>query len=152
MEPVSVATSILAIIKGITTIVESLNDLKPAYEGVNLSVTLLISQLSTLKAALGQISEWVTTRLYAVPKHEQLVADLSTSVEGCEVLILVLDEQIQRVQPDGTEGLGFRNKLRYMWDDDKIKEYLGHLGNHTNALNLLLTALQWLVDLHFLLW
>ena len=99
MNPLTIITSILGITRGITTIVKNLHDLRSKYQAVSLTVSLLISQLSTLKAALGQISEWITMSLYADFKHEQLVADLNTSMEGCHILILVLDEQIHRVRP-----------------------------------------------------
>ena len=60
MDPASIlalAQSVLGIIGVIAKNVNALSTLQAKYRNADLSVFLLIGQLSTLKAALGQISE-----------------------------------------------------------------------------------------------
>ena len=94
MDVVSVAASVIGIVDVITRSVNSLLDLQTRFKKADLTVSLLIGQLSTLKAALNQISEWITTSLITVPQHHQLVMDLTVSLKSCKFLILLLDERM----------------------------------------------------------
>ena len=146
MDPASVtalAGSVVGIVDVIGRSLSYLLDLQTKYRNANLTVSLLIGQLSTLKAALNQISEWITARLVGVPQHEQLVADLDISLEACKILILVLDNRISCLGRGATSELRAVDKAQFLWEEKGMNDYLNHLNNQINALNLLLTALQW---------
>jgi len=123
--------------------VDFLLGLQSKYRKADLSMSLLIGQLSTLRAALNQISEWIDSELNT-PRHQQLVADLTVAIEGCQLLILVLETRVDELQKDEvTEKLKPMGKISYLWEESGMREYLNHLNNQINALNLLLTAIQW---------
>lgn len=117
-------------------------DLKARYNCVDLKVSLLIGQLSTLKAALKQITEVIDASL-VVPRH-QLVHDLETSVGCCEVVILVLDDRLCSLHRNEVNGLDTLSKAQFVWDEKTMDDYQNLLNNQIGALNLLITALQWL--------
>ena len=147
MDPVSVvgvAGSIVTIVGVISGSLQSLLDLQGRYKKANLSVSLLIGQLSTLKAALNQISAWINTSLVNVTQHEQLVLDLTTSLDGSELLILLLNERLNSLKRSSTTSLDTLGKGQLLWGEKDMQEYLNQLDNQISALNLLLTALQWL--------
>jgi hypothetical protein len=146
MDPISatgLATSLISTVDIIARSVSFLLALQTRYRQADLTVSLLIGQLSTLKAALNQICEWIKTKLVAVPRHEQLVKDLNVSIEGCKVLLLVLDERIVSCERSEDDSLNAMGKARLLWAGSDIDQYLAQLNNHIIALNLLLTALQW---------
>ena len=146
MDPVSVAGLTAALLGTVNTIAKSVGflvNLQTKYKQADLTVSLLIGQLSTLKSALNQISEWVTVSLVAVSQHEQLVSDLTISVQGCRVLLLLLDDRINSFERNKANTLNFRDKARLLWTESDTSQYLTHLNNQITALNLLLTALQW---------
>lgn len=148
MDPISavgLTASLVGTINIITKSVNSMLALQTRYRQTDLTVRLIIGQLSTLKAALNQICDWITTSLVAVPEHEQLVLDLTTSVESCKVLLLILDDRINilNIDRDGVESLSILSKIRLLWAETESSRYLTHLNNQISALNLFLTASQW---------
>lgn len=141
---VGVTGAIVGIIDVITRSVRSLCYLQAKFKGTNLTISLLVGQLSTLKAALNQISEWIDTSLVAVQKHQRLVFDLKVSLESCKVVIQLLGDRICQFEQINGNTVSVQGRILYLWGQSGITEYLNHLNNQTSALNLLLTALQWL--------
>lgn len=144
--------SILGLISSLITIagvtkgsVTRLRSLQSNYKNSSLAVSLLIGQLNTLKAALDQITEWVSSSLIDITKHQQLVLDLSTSVESCRVLLTILDQRISQLTWSDEDTLDFNGKIIFLWGKLGLNDFTNHLSNQTNALNLLLTALSWYV-------
>lgn len=144
MDPISVvglAASLVTIVDMVAKSINSLHTLRTKYSTADLTIRLLIGQLGTLKAALNQISEWITSSLVDVPRHEQLVLDLMNSIEGCEVLLSLLNDNISSLRKN--ENLSVLVKARLVRRENILHEYLSLLDNQVNALNLFLTALQW---------
>ena len=145
MEPVSViglGGALLGIIDVLTSSVESLRNLQTRYKITHLRFWSVVGQLSTLKAALSQISEMIKSGPFARPHHQQLEADLKVSLDNCGALISVLDDQLQPSKGEETASLGTRRKIRFLWEEDSMNEFLDLLNNQINAIYILLTAIQ----------
>lgn len=144
MDPISVtglAVSVVTIVDRVAKSINSLHTLRIRYSNADLTTRLLIGQLSTLKAALSEISRWITGSLADAPRHEQLTLDLMNSIEGCEILLTLLDDHISSFQRN--ENLSVRDKARLLWGENASNQYQTLLNNQINALNLFLLALQW---------
>ena len=98
MEIIGITGSIFGMVDIIARSVSYLIELRATYNRADLKITLLISQLSTLKIALERISSWIETRQTNIPEQQQLADDLTVSMEGCKVLIMLLDERICRLK------------------------------------------------------
>ena len=145
MEPVTaigLAGSIAGLIEVAAQSISTLRTLQHRWKAVDLTISLLISQLTTLRTALNQIEEWTATSLNA-SQHYQLIIDLQASLESCEMLLLVIDGQLKGLDWSDSSVLSFESKVKIMLQDKNIKECTNHLGNQSTALNLLLTALNW---------
>jgi len=146
MDPASAIGLTGAIIGAMDVIsrsISSLIDLQSRYKSADLKVNLLIRQLSTLKAALNQIAELIDANLVAVPRHQQLVDDLKTSVDCCEAVICALNDRLCSLHRNEVNGLDTLNKVRFVCDEKTMDYYQNLLGNQINALSLFLMALQW---------
>lgn len=146
MDPVSaigLAGSVVGIVDVLAKSVNFLLNLQTKYKQADLTVSLLIGQLSTLKAALNQISEWITSRLDSIPQHEQLVSDLTISIQSCEFLVSALDDRINSFERNAAHTLNALGKAQLLWEESGTTAYINLLNNQINALTLLLTALQW---------
>ncbi|KAL9118392.1 MAG: hypothetical protein Q9187_005062, partial [Circinaria calcarea] len=139
---VGVAGAIVGVMDVITRSVRSLYHLQTMFKGSDLTISLLIGQLSTLKAALNQINEWIDTTLVNVQQRRQLVLDLNASLESCKVVIQLLDDRVSHFGRINNTAMCMQSRVLYLWEQTGITEYLNHLNNQTTALNLLLTALQ----------
>jgi len=148
MDPVSVLgliSSLITIADVIKGSLTRLRSLQSNYQNSSLAISLLIGQLNTLKAALDQITEWVSSSLVNITKHQQLVLDLDTSVESCKVLLMFLDQRIGQLTWSDEDALDVKGKIVFLWEKLGLNDFTNHLNNQTNALNLLLTALNWCV-------
>ena len=146
MDPVSIvglAGSVLGTIDIMTRSIISLRHLQQQWKGADLTVSLLIGQLATLKAALQQISHWISISLAAGPQYHQLVTDLDSALESCALLIVFIDNHLSRLEWNEANKLNFESRARAVLEDKSIKDCVGHLNNQANALNLLLTASNW---------
>lgn len=145
MDPVSaigLAGSIVGIIDVATRTISALRALQQRWRVADLTISLLISQLTTLRAALNQIEEWISASLNPI-EHYQLVMDLEASLESCETLLLFIDGQLSHLDWKDSNGLSIESKMRVALQDKVVKECATHLANQSTALNLLLTALNW---------
>jgi hypothetical protein len=99
MDPVSItglASSILGIMDMIGKTVDSLSGIRSRWKQANLTVTLMTSQLSTVKAALNEIGEWISSDPAAETAHHQLVIDLGQSVNSCNLLIAFINHYVSK--------------------------------------------------------
>ena len=147
MDPVSIVAlthTALSIVNVIAKNINALSILQARYRNADLSVFLLIGQLSTLKAALGQISEWIKVEgLAAQSEHLQLVEDLNVALNGCQILISILDDRVnQLANKEDSNSLKVRGKIVFLWEEQELNVYVTHLNNQVNALTLLLSAIH----------
>ena len=143
MDPVSItglAASIVGIIDIIGRTVDSLSGIYSRWKHANLTVMLMISQLSTVKAALNEIGEWISSDPAAETAHHQLVIDLRQSVNSCHLIVAFINHHISKFDWRETDDLTFKSKLRILLQDNATKDSLGALNSQVNALDLLLTA------------
>jgi hypothetical protein len=134
------------IIELTATCVTRLRVAEKRYQKADLTITLLMSHLSTLKAALTQIQTWVGSDSFLSSQHYQLIMDVDAALAGCYLLLGVLDEHISKLNWDSEDELDFTSKARVVLNHRVTKECIGHLSHQSIALNLLLTAFQWYVQ------
>lgn len=114
MDPVSVlglAGSIVGIIEVAARSIVALRALQQRWKTADLTINVLISQLTTLKAALSQIKEWISNSLSA-SQHYQLVMDLGASLASCDTLRLFIDGQLSHLNRNDSNALDFESKIK----------------------------------------
>ena len=146
MDPVSIlsaAASAITVIQLCTKSLDTLRQLQNRYTNADLTIRLLITQLSTLKTALRQISEWITTSVDTVPQDVEV--DLAMSLDGCRFLVEGLNERLGLLEYDKDTSLSLRRKAQLLWGEKERTDFLMLLSHNLAALQLLLTAMQWYV-------
>jgi hypothetical protein len=147
MDPVSViglVGAIIGVIDVISRNISTLKDLQSRCKIADLKASLLIGQLSTLQAAFKQIVELMNTSIIATFCYRQLVDDFKASLDCCKAVILLLEEILCALRRGEYNGLDVMSRVQFVRDEKNMTDYLNLLSNQINALNLLLTALQWL--------
>ena len=145
MDPVSatgLAGSVIGLIDVAARSISALRALQRRWKAADLTITLLISQLMTLRAALNQIEEWITASPNA-NQHYQLIIDLGASLESCEILLLFIDGKLNELDWSDNNVLSFESRIKIALQDTAVKECATHLANQSMALNLLLTVISW---------
>lgn len=108
-----------------------------------MAVALIMGQISTLKAALEQISQWMQTDADTLISHYQLVMDLEVALHGSRLSITFIHDHVATLMRDEYNELTFKSKAGAMAQDNTVQQCAKHLNHQTGALHLLLTALNW---------
>ena len=81
--------------------------------------------------------------LTAQSEHLQLVEDLKVALDGCRILISILDGRVdQLANREGSDSLKAKGKIVFLWEEQELNVYVTHLNNQVNALTLLLSAIH----------
>ena len=147
MDPVNTTGAILGIIDVVTRSILVLRDLRERYNAVALTVSNLITQLNSLKAALEKISEWISSDLIDVPQHHQLVIDLEEAIVCCRVLVHSVDDQLQKLKHNEQGSFDMPSKIQVVFKTNDFKDFQNFIQRQISALNLLLTACNWYIPI-----
>ena len=126
------------VIHSVTKVAKRLNEVRESYNNVALNTTLVASQLNTIRAALEALYEWRASDQDSSGTSRQLDKDLGMSLSCCAILIRVIDDKLD--ESGYTSGL--KQKIRYLWLENILKEYISNLEGQVRALQLLLTIFQ----------
>jgi DNA-directed RNA polymerase specialized sigma subunit len=146
VDPLSIIGGVGAaagIIVTITKTVKHLNDLQTKYKDAEMSITQLMRQLLSIKASLIQIQEWTELNLSRSPREKELVDAFGISFEGCKEAMDAMAEEVAKLVQDGINGDMRTMRTRYLWNEDTMKDHQGRLESQVQALQLLLSAVQW---------
>lgn len=125
MEALSIlgaASSVFSILDVASHSINSLRTFKQHWDDAGMRITLLIGQINTLKAALEQISEWVSTTATSVPQHHPLVSDLEQSLYSCRILVNFVNDHVSSLLTDQYNELLFKSKAQAMIQDRKVRD------------------------------
>ncbi|KAF7900085.1 hypothetical protein EAF00_004421 [Botryotinia globosa] len=142
MDPASILTLIGSVFttgKVIMSLITNLATLKSKYKSASLMASHLIVRLTTIKAALDEVSKCIATSLQGAERNEQLIFNLESSLESCHVFILMLEDRITRLDQNGIDRQ-LKGKVNLLWNKSEIQELNNYLSNQISALHLLLTA------------
>jgi hypothetical protein len=144
MDPLSVGLSIAGIIGIIGKSVTSLNDLRIQCGYAELKLELLARQLETVRTAFHQVEEFVSDLLPSETQHVQLIIDLSKTIGTAKFIVEHLNHRLTILWTPGSAPT-LEQRIRLVVDDKPIEEHRRALQELISALQLCLTAFQWLV-------
>lgn len=138
MEVIAGISSILTVIESVTRVAKRLNEVRESYNNVALNTNLAASQLSTIRAALEALYKWRASDRDSNEPSRQLDKDLELSLSCCAMLITVIDGKLD----DFDYMPSLVQKIKYLWLEDILKDYISNLEGQVRALQLLLTIFQ----------
>ena len=144
MDPCSIlgaAASAAAVVEMCTDSLNALLRLQRKYKTSDLTARLLLTQLSTLWAALKEVSHWLDNGRHSC--LARVFTDLTTSLDGCRCLIEHLNQRLGHLNRGKAKPMNLLDKTRAVWGESERTECLTLLGHNIAALQLLLTAMQW---------
>ena len=137
------ATAIIQTIDVVARTINTLHKLQFRWKTTDFTISQLIGQLTTLKAALNQISNWVSGNVGRFPQNHQLTIDLEASIESCRTLVLFMEDLLSNLGWNEGDNSSLQSKAKALLQDARVKDCQSHLNHQVTALNLLLTALNW---------
>ena len=132
----------------ITRTVQSLATLKGKFADADLTIRLLIGELSTIKSAIGQLHDWAEYNSEGSPKNKEYLHGLDVALDGVQAVMDILSEEVAAMTKGLTSEdsrLGLKARVRVVWNEDLMKDHRQRLHSQVLALQLLLQACQWCV-------
>ncbi|KAI9644976.1 hypothetical protein NHQ30_007011 [Ciborinia camelliae] len=133
MDPVTVlgvAASAMQIAQFIGSTIQGLHTLRGKFKDADTTIRLIISKLSTIKAAVFQIRDWAEFNSHGSPKERQFMDGLDVALDGCQAAIDVLSEEVKDLTAatrDSNYGmpivLGMRGRVAAVWSEDTMKAH-----------------------------
>lgn len=146
MDPISFIGTLSAagtIVAAITKCAHTLARLRGRLQEADITLRLLLAELSAIKAALVQVEDWANYNSTNAPVNENLANGFSESLEGCQLAMELLGEEVTRL------AAGFANseddfgaRIRTVWNESSMKDHQQRLHGQISALQLLLQAVQ----------
>jgi hypothetical protein len=141
MDPISCAGICGSIIVTITKTVQTLSNIRDKFTDADVTIRLLITELSTVKAALSQIQDWAKYNSSDSPKQHELVGAFNISLDGCKIAMEALQEEIFELV--GERGMTNTMRAKVVWREESIRGHSDRLRSQTSALMLLIQAVHW---------
>jgi hypothetical protein len=132
-----------AIVAAITRVAHTLARLRGRFQEADLTLRLLLAELSAVKAALVQIEDWANFNSSNGPVQEELATGFSMSLDGCQIAVDLLGEEVTRLYSGfGNSEDDFGARMRTVWNESSMKDHQQTLHGQISALQLLLQAVQ----------
>lgn len=131
------------IIATITKTVKNLSDLQTKYSEAEMSIRQLMRQLMAIKASLSQIQDWTELNLSRSPRERELVEAFNISFDGCKEAMNAMADEVAVLAQDALAGDRRLMRARYVWNEESMKDHQERLDSQVQALQLLLSAVQW---------
>lgn len=148
MDPLSICASITGLMKTCGTAVTTCSRLLGKYKNAPESLASIRTECTTIKTTLSYVDYLVKrdTELFSsqLKAYSPLAETFDVALTGCAFTFLLLDIELQKLYDRGKDhdGYKWKDKMRYVWDEDRAKNILDHMRGLQSAVNLVLAALQ----------
>ncbi len=125
-------------------VAKTLNDITAKYKKAELSMSLLLQQIDTIKAAWERISAWSTAcqeRLTATGNDTNLLGRLDRSLKCGNLVVSALEDDLKAYKFEGGL-LTFRQRSKLVWNDDTIQNHQTRVRDQVATMTLLLQVLN----------
>jgi hypothetical protein len=140
MDPVTILSTIgtcMSIAKLTVSGLHSLCELKQKYDDVDLSVNGIVFKLQSIEFSLSLLENWARDGK-GRDADAKLVKQLELSIQSCVAVI----SGIHTKATAGAEATGMKDKLRFLWNENTVRDFERDLDSQITAFNFLLTTTQ----------
>ncbi|KAL8770328.1 MAG: hypothetical protein Q9209_003964 [Squamulea sp. 1 TL-2023] len=148
MDAFSVSASVVGLTATCLKTAKDLHDIKDKFHGANLTISAICTETTIISASLSRIQSFILSSPDEISdklkERPDLVATLDSALTGCYVVFDVLQVEVQKyTQSKNSESsnIGFRAKLRYVWNETAMQDVLTQMRGLQTALVLLLQLL-----------
>jgi len=132
--------TMLQTIGSVRQVVKSLNDTCECYNSFALDITLVVSHLSNIQAALEALYAWRVSENSGGEVTKQLDENLDLTLECCAISVHVIESKL--LESGYIPGMGIKQDIRYTWLQGELKEHVSNLEGQLRALQFLLSVFQ----------
>lgn len=144
MDPVSVLSLVsacLTITIRAASIGKSLHTLLTKFQSSGKYVQQLCVHVSAMRVVARSLSSWLEDDAVDSEEVEEIRTEIAEVLNACCDILSDLQDHVSKAL-SGAESLGVKGKIRYMWNEDVIRESSELLHQQESALVVILGALQ----------
>ncbi|KAJ5781214.1 hypothetical protein N7457_006374 [Penicillium paradoxum] len=147
MDPVSgigLASAIIQILGALTSTIHDLHELHGKFSDADFTIHSLLQELACIETAITGLKEWERLSSPNTMSSGEFKKQLFTAINGCLIIMEVLSQDARTLVHGTRNGstLGFRSRIRVIWNEDIMKGYQEKLHAQVMALQLLLQVCQ----------
>jgi hypothetical protein len=145
MDPVSITAAVASIVLTIAKSGQQLTRLRDKYKNAQATLQMIQTECTVLGAALGQIQTLFSEgSRWAANLPRPVIEAFELSLTAATTTMSVLEEEIHELTMAAvvTEIMRSRDKATYVWKEQLMADLLQQLRGQSNALALLLKAVD----------
>ncbi|RSL41096.1 hypothetical protein CEP54_015925 [Fusarium duplospermum] len=145
MDPLSIAASVVALTGTCLKTCKKLSDLAGNYEDVPVFVAMICSESTLISIALSELQMKILRRddlSQAWASRTDVLMAFEESLTGCMIVFSCLEAETRQLQSHDLFSMGVWAKIRFMWNQDRLKELLNALRGQQTSIGFLLKILE----------
>ncbi|KAJ4324095.1 hypothetical protein N0V84_004061 [Fusarium piperis] len=132
MDPLSVVASVLS-------------DLAGNYEDVPVVIAMICSESMLISIALSELQTKILRRddlSQAWASRTDVLIAFETALTGCMIVFSCLEAETRQLQSQNSFSMGVWAKIKFMWNQDRLKDLLDALRGQQTSISFLLKILE----------
>ncbi|MCJ1353489.1 MAG: hypothetical protein MMC33_003475 [Icmadophila ericetorum] len=148
MDPLSISTGVASLVGCCAGILKSCTDIVARYQDSPRILSSIQTECSTTREALSLVFVLVNKNDPSVASHletsEPLTQKFDIALTGCTFTLTRLDNELQDIlqKKEADDRLPFRQRAKFLWSEDTLKEVMEELRGQREALNFLVNIVQ----------
>jgi hypothetical protein len=144
MDPLSIVVSASTLVFASVKVVRGLCDLQERYKRAGAMIASISSECMVLHIALSQIQKLALTGSFfdRLASQPELKDSFELALLSCTQTFSALEEEIHELSPKSEQEDDHFLRLKYLWNEETMREILLQLRSQQNAISVLLTAIQ----------
>ncbi|KAF5563847.1 GTPase-activating of the rho rac family (LRG1) [Fusarium napiforme] len=142
MDPLSIATSVVGLTATCLSTCKKLHDLAGEYQDVPAVIAMICSESTIISIGLSELQMKILRRddlAQAWASKTEIWTAFETALTGCMVLLSCLETESRSLR---SQNPGIWSKIKFIWNQDRLKELLGALRGQQSSITLLLNLLE----------
>ncbi|KAI8722668.1 LIM zinc-binding domain-containing protein [Fusarium sp. LHS14.1] len=146
MDPLSIAASVAALSTTCLNTCKKLSDLAGNYQDVPVVIGMICSETTIISIALSELQKNILQRQdlsQAWASRTDILAAFETALTGCMIVFSCLEAETRQLRSQTLNSSGMRvwAKLKFLWNQDRLKELLSALRGQQSSINFLIQVL-----------
>ncbi|KAF4956008.1 hypothetical protein FGADI_4181 [Fusarium gaditjirri] len=142
MDPLSIASSVVGLTTTCLSTCKKLYDLAREFEDVPAIVAMICSESTIISIGLSELQMKILQRddlAQAWASMTEIWMAFETALTGCMVVFSCLEAETRSLR---SENPGLWAKIKFLWNQDRLKELLGALRAQQSCITFLLNLLE----------
>ncbi|KAF5716501.1 GTPase-activating protein [Fusarium globosum] len=142
MDPLSIASSVVGLTATCLSTCKKLHDLAGEYQDVPAVIAMICSESTIISIGLSELQMKILRRddlAQAWASKTEIWMAFETALTGCMVVFSCLEAETRSLR---SKNPGVWAKIKFIWNQDRLKDLLGALRGQQSSITFLLNLLE----------